>query len=232
MGNIILIKPAKVDLGELRWTCNEDLAVDDLLSFFAENTGGTVYKAARRLNMPFSTAYAKFQKALRRGLLEKYEGKVRLTARGALYCLCKGCAPPQYPLVQLKTRWDTSAPLWQVGALAQVVLAALRKLGMSLYLAPIEKLCTTSSMLLLVSGRSSILRLSEILEIPERIFTAALPLFAEGLYRIGLAWDTGDHYIIGNSIVVCKAPCLGVCRLQKELEDFRKKLEEFMTAPP
>lgn len=227
MDNVNVLRVGDVNLAELTWECGFDIAVDDILSAFVTGRANTAYKAARTLGIPLSTAYEKFDRALKHGLLEP-GGSV--TARGALYCLCKKCAPPEYPLAVLREIWRTDAPLSKVGAFAHIFLKGLAKLCLPLYMAPAERLSSAVAVLLALLRNQSVDKLPEILGVDHAVFRAAAALLGEGLARIGLAQDLGTHYLLGN-VVICKTECGKYCKLDKELEEYARKIAEIRLAP-
>ncbi|MFZ8808789.1 MAG: hypothetical protein ACO2PN_11895, partial [Pyrobaculum sp.] len=57
------------------------------------------------------------------------------------------------------------------------------------------------------------------------VYSAALPVLAEGLARLGLAMDLGTHYYFpAFGLVVCKTPCNGHCTIRAELKAAKRKI--------
>jgi hypothetical protein len=91
--------------------------------------------------------------------------------------------------------------------------------------APVEKLCSSAALVLAVLRRAPLGELPKFLQLDWEIFSAALPVLAEGLARLGLAMDLGMHYYFpAFGLVVCKTPCNGHCTIRAELKAVKRKI--------
>jgi DNA-binding transcriptional ArsR family regulator len=201
-----------------------DLEVLDLLSFLVKRPV-SAYRAARALGLSPSTAYAKAARAKQHGLVEARGRNLHITTRGLIYCLCKNCEEKRLVLERLMQRFEIKTDPSYVEAYLYVLLKALESLSMPLEEAPVEKLCSSAALVLAVLRRAPLGELPKFLQLDRDIFSAALPVLAEGLARLGLAMDLGTHYYFpALGLVVCKTPCNGHCTIHAELKAAKRKI--------
>jgi DNA-binding transcriptional ArsR family regulator len=201
-----------------------DLEVLDLLSFLVRRSA-SAYRAARALGLSPSTAYAKAARAKQHGLVEARGRNLHITTRGLIYCLCKNCEEKRLVLERLMQRFEIKTDPAYVEAYVYVLLKALESLSMPLEEAPVEKLCSSAALVLAALRRAPLGELPKFLQLDRDIFSAALPVLAEGLARLGLAMDLGTHYYFpALGLVVCKTPCNGHCTIHAELKAAKRKI--------
>jgi DNA-binding transcriptional ArsR family regulator len=201
-----------------------DLEVLDLLSFLVRRSA-SAYRAARALGLSPSTAYAKAARAKQHGLVEARGRNLHITTRGLIYCLCKNCEEKRLVLERLMQRFEIKTDPSYVEAYVYVLLKALESLSMPLEEAPVEKLCSSAALVLAALRRAPLGELPKFLQLDWEIFSAALPVLAEGLARLGLAMDLGMHYYFpALGLVVCKTPCNGHCTIHAELKAAKGKI--------
>ncbi len=201
-----------------------DLEVLDLLSFLVRRSA-SAYRAASALGLSLSTAYAKAARARRHGLVEVRGRNLHITTRGLIYCLCKNCEEKQLVLERLMLRFEIKTDPAYVEAYIYLLLEALESLSMPLEEAPVERLCSSAALVLAVLRRAPLGELPKFLQLDWEIFSAALPVLAEGLARLGLAMDLGTHYYFpALGLVVCKTPCSGHCTIRAELKAAKRKI--------
>jgi transposase len=201
-----------------------DLEVLDLLSFLVRRSA-SAYRAARALGLSLSTAYAKAARAKQHGLVEARGRNLHITTRGLIYCLCKNCEEKQLVLERLMQRFEIKTDPSYVEAYIYLLLKALESLSMPLEEAPVERLCSSAALVLAVLRRAPLGDLPKFLQLDRDIFSAALPVLAEGLARLGLAMDLGTHYYFpALGLVVCKTPCSGHCTIRAELKAAKRKI--------
>jgi hypothetical protein len=201
-----------------------DLEVLDLLSFLVRRPA-SAYRAARALGLSLSTAYAKAARAKQHGLVEARGRNLHITTRGLIYCLCKNCEEKRLVLERLMQRFEIKTDHAYVEAYVYVLLKALESLSMPLEEAPVERLCSSAALVLAVLRRAPLGELPKFLQLDRDIFSAALPVLAEGLARLGLAMDLGTHYYFpALGLVVCKTPCSGHCTIRAELKAAKRKI--------
>jgi DNA-binding transcriptional ArsR family regulator len=201
-----------------------DLEVLDLLSFLVKRPV-SAYRVARALGLSPSTAYAKAARAKQHGLVEARGRNLHITTRGLIYCLCKNCEEKRLVLERLMQRFEIKTDPAYVEAYVCVLLKALESLSMPLEEAPVEKLCSSAALVLAVLRRAPLGDLPKFLQLDRDIFSAALPVLAEGLARLGLAMDLGTHYYFpALGLVVCKTPCSGHCTIRAELKAAKRKI--------
>ncbi len=201
-----------------------DLEVLDLLSFLVKRPA-SAYRAASALGLSLSTAYAKAARARQHGLVESRGRSLYVTARGLIYCLCKNCEEKRLVLERLMQRFEIKTDPAYVDAYIYLLLKALESLSMPLEEAPVEKLCSSAALVLAVLRRASLGELPKFLHLDWGIYSAALPVLAEGLARLGLAMDLGMHYYFpAFGLVVCKTSCNGHCTIHAELKTAKKKI--------
>ncbi len=200
-----------------------DLEVLDLLSFLVKRPA-SAYRAAGALGLSLSTAYAKAARARQHGLVEARGRNLYITTRGLIYCLCKNCEEKRLVLERLMQRFEIKTDPAYVEAYVYLLLKALEYL-MPLEEAPVEKLCSSAALVLAVLRRAPLGDLPKFLQLDRDIFSAALPVLAEGLARLGLAMDLGTHYYFpAFGLVVCKTPCNGHCTIHAELKAAKRKI--------
>jgi hypothetical protein len=203
-----------------------DLEVLDLLSFLVKRSA-SAYRAARALGLPLSTAYAKAARAKPHGLVEARGRNLHITTRGLIYCLCKNCEEKRLVLERLMQRFEIKTDPAYVEAYIYLLLKTLESLSMPLEEAPVEKLCSSAALVLAVLRRAPLVELPKFLQLDWEIFSAALPVLAEGLARLGLAMDLGTHYYFpALGLVVCKTPCSGHCTIRAELKAAKRKIRQ------
>jgi hypothetical protein len=201
-----------------------DLEVLDLLSFLVRRPA-SAYRAARALGLSLSTAYAKAARAKQHGLVEARGRNLHITTRGLIYCLCKNCEEKRLVLERLMQRFEIKTDPSYVEAYIYLLLKALESLSMPLEGAPVEKLCSSAALVLAALRRAPLGELPKFLQLDRDIFSAALPVLAEGLARLGLAMDLGTHYYFpALGLVVCKTPCSGHCTIRAELKAAKRKI--------
>jgi hypothetical protein len=128
-------------------------------------------------------------------------------------------------LERLMQRFEIKRTLSYVEAYVYLLLKALESLSMPLEEAPVEKLCSSATLVLAVLRRAPLGELPKFLQLDWRIYSAALPVLAEGLARLGLAMDLGMHYYFpAFGLVVCKTPCSGHCTIHAELKAAKRKI--------
>ena len=94
---------------------------------------------------------------------------------------------------------------------------------MPLEKAPVEKLCSSAALVLAVLRKAPLGELPKFLQLDWGIYSAALPVLAEGLARLGLAMDLGTHYYFpAFGLLVCKTPCSANCAIVAELRRAKK----------
>jgi hypothetical protein len=218
---IISPRPVAVDAFPCR---APDLEVLDLLSFLVRRPA-SAYRAASALGLSLSTAYAKAARARRHGLVEARGRNLHITTRGLIYCLCKNCEEKRLVLERLMQRFELKTDPAYLEAYIYLLLKALEALSMPLEEAPVEKLCSSAALVLAVLRRAPLGELPKFLQLDWEIFSAALPVLAEGLARLGLAMDLGMHYYFpAFGLVVCKTPCNGHCTIRAELKAAKRKI--------
>jgi DNA-binding transcriptional ArsR family regulator len=218
---IISPRPLAVDAFPCR---APDLEVLDLLSFLVKRPA-SAYRAASALGLSLSTAYAKAARARRHGLVEARGRNLHITTRGLIYCLCKNCEEKRLVLERLMQRFELKTDPTYLEAYIYLLLKALEALSMPLEEAPVEKLCSSAALVLAVLRRAPLGELPKFLQLDWGIFSAALPVLAEGLARLGLAMDLGMHYYFpALGLVVCKTPCNGHCTIHAELKAAKRKI--------
>jgi len=112
-----------------------------------------------------------------------------------------------------------------VEAYVYLLLKALESLSMPLEEAPVEKLCSSAALVLAVLRRAPLGELPKFLQLDWGVYSAALPVLAEGLARLGLAMDLGTHYYFpAFGLVVCKTPCSKHCTIRAELKAAKRKI--------
>ncbi len=201
-----------------------DLEVLDLLSFLVKRPA-SAYRAAGALGLSLSTAYAKAARARQHGLVETRGRSLHITTRGLIYCLCKNCEEKRLVLEKLMQRFEIKTEPAYVEAYVYLLLKALESLSMPLEEAPVEKLCSSAALVLAVLRRAPLGELPKFLQLDWGIYSAALPVLAEGLARLGLAMDLGTHYYFpAFGLVVCKTPCNGHCTIRAELKAAKRKI--------
>ncbi len=201
-----------------------DLEVLDLLSFLVKRPA-SAYRAAGALGLSLSTAYAKAARARQHGLVEARRRSLHITTRGLVYCLCKNCEEKRLVLERLMQRFEIKTDPAYVEAYVYLLLKALESLSMPLEKAPVEKLCSSAALVLTVLRRAPLGELPRFLQLDWEIYSAALPVLAEGLARLGLAMDLGTHYYFpALGLVVCKTPCNGHCTIHAELKAAKRKI--------
>jgi hypothetical protein len=201
-----------------------DLEVLDLLSFLVKRPA-SAYRAASALDLSLSTAYAKAARARQHGLVESRGRNLHITTRGLIYCLCKNCEEKRLVLERLMQRFEIKTDPSYVEAYVYLLLKALESLSMPLEEAPVEKLCSSAALVLAVLRRAPLGELPKFLQLDWGIYSAALPVLAEGLARLGLAMDLGTHYYFpALGLVVCKTPCNGHCTIHAELKAAKRKI--------
>ncbi len=219
-----IISPRKIEVSEYPCEGIENIDVGDVLQFFVNSTGGTGYQAARALGMSLSSAYAKTARAVRYGLLARSGAKYTITIRGLLYCLCNRCGYRHVVLERIRGVWESQADMYEISAYVYILLKALSYTGIGLRLAPVERLCSSATFVMGVLRKNTIKELGVVLSVDEGIVSAALPVLAEGLARLGLAYDLGTHFFVpGADLIVCKQPCGAQCRLNHELREFSRQ---------
>jgi DNA-binding transcriptional ArsR family regulator len=218
-----IISPRPVSVDAL--TCRvPDLEVLDLLSFLVRRPA-SAYRAASALGLSLSTAYAKAARARQHGLVEARGRSLHITTRGLIYCLCKNCEEKRLVLERLMQRFEIKTDPAYVEAYVYLLLKALESLSMPLEEAPVEKLCSSATLVLAVLRRAPLGELPKFLQLDWGIYSAALPVLAEGLARLGLAMDLGTHYYFpAFGLVVCKTPCSGHCTIHAELKAAKRKI--------
>jgi DNA-binding transcriptional ArsR family regulator len=218
---IISPRPVAVNFSPCRVP---DLEVLDLLSFLVRRPA-SAYRAARALGLSPSTAYAKAARAKQHGLVEARGRNLHITTRGLIYCLCKNCEEKRLVLERLMQRFEIKTDPAYVEAYVYVLLKALESLSMPLEEAPVEGLCSSAALVLAALRRAPLGELPKFLQLDRDIFSAALPVLAEGLARLGLAMDLGTHYYFpALGLVVCKTPCNGHCTIHAELKAAKRKI--------
>jgi len=220
-----IISPKPVTANAL--TCRvPDIDVTDLLSFLVR-TPASAYKAAKALGFSLSTAYAKATRARQHGFLETQGHDLYITVRGLIYCLCKSCEERRLVLERIMQRYEIKTEPAYVEAYIYMLLKALDILSIPLTHAPVERLCSSATLLLTVLNRTSIKDLYKSLRVDKEIFSAAMPVLAEGLARLGLAVDLGTHYYFPSlGVVVCKRPCnKESCNLSDETTKLKRKIK-------
>jgi transposase len=201
-----------------------DLEVLDLLSFLVRRPT-SAYRAASALGLSLSTAYAKAARARQHGLVEARGRNLHITTRGLIYCLCKNCEEKRLVLERLMQRFEIKTDPAYVEAYVYLLLKALESLSMPLEKAPVEKLCSSAALVLAVLRRAPLGELPKFLQLDWGVYSAALPVLAEGLARLGLAMDLGTHYYFpAFGLVVCKTPCNGHCTIHAELKAAKRKI--------
>ncbi len=218
---IISPRPVAVDALPCRVP---DLEVLDLLSFLVRRPA-SAYRAAGALGLSLSTAYAKAARARQHGLVEARGRSLHVTARGLIYCLCKNCEEKRLVLERLMQRFEIKTDPAYVEAYVYLLLKALEALSMPLEKAPVEKLCSSAALVLAVLRKAPLGELPKFLQLDWGIYSAALPVLAEGLARLGLAMDLGTHYYFpAFGLLVCKTPCDANCAIVAELRRAKKKI--------
>jgi|GEM_PF-762840 len=202
------------------------LEVLDLLSLLVRSPV-SAYKAAKLLGLSLSTAYAKAARARQYGFVEARGRSLHITVRGLIYCLCKNCEAKHLVLERLMQRFEIRTESAYLESYIYLLLKALDAASMPLEKAPIEKLCSSAAFVLTMLKRAPLSELPKFLQLDGKIYSAALPVLAEGLARIGLVVDIGAHYYFpGSNMIVCKAPCAeyGRCTLKEEVTRLKKKM--------
>jgi hypothetical protein len=150
---------------------------------------------------------------------------LHITTRGLIYCLCKNCEEKRLVLERFMQRFELKTGPAYLEAYIYLLLKALEALSMPLEEAPVEKLCSSAVLVLAVLRRAPLGELPKFLQLDWEIFSAALPVLAEGLARLGLAMDLGMHYYFpALGLVVCKTPCNGHCTIHAELKAAKRKI--------
>ena len=218
-----IISPRPVSVNAL--PCRvPNLEVLDLLSFLVRRPA-SAYRAASALGLSLSTAYAKAARARRHGLVEARGRNLHITTRGLIYCLCKNCEEKQLVLERLMQRFEIKTDPAYLEAYIYLLLKAFESLSMPLEEAPVERLCSSAALVLAVLRRAPLGELPKFLQLDRDIFSAALPVLAEGLARLGLAMDLGTHYYFpALGLVVCKTPCSGHCTIRAELKAAKRNI--------
>jgi len=218
---IISPRPVSIDA----FPCQvPDLEVLDLLSFLVRHPS-SAYGAAKSLGLSLSTAYVKAQRARQHGLVEADGRVLHVTTRGLIYCLCKNCEERRLVLERLMQRFEVKTDPAYVEAYVYLVLKTLHALSIPLEKAPIERLCSSATLVLAALRRAPLGELPKFLKLDKGTFSAALPVLAEGLARLGLAMDLGAHYYFpAFGLLVCKTPCREQCPLDAELRRARQKM--------